>query len=160
DEVASVYADLHRAHGVEFRFDVSVAELRGESGRLDTVVLTDGTRLPADLVIAGVGIRPATELAEAAGLAVDNGVVTHAGLRTSDPDVYAAGDVASSENPLLGRRVRVEHWDNAIKGGKAAARAMLGQDVVYDRVPYFYSDQYVSAPTIGMEYSGWVEPGG
>jgi NADPH-dependent 2,4-dienoyl-CoA reductase/sulfur reductase-like enzyme len=103
-----------------------------------------------------VGIRPATELAEAAGLTVDNGVVTDASLRTSDPDVFACGDVASSFNPLYDRQIRVEHWSNALNGGKAAALAMLGREVVYDRVPYFYTDQY----DLGMEYSGYVGPDG
>jgi 3-phenylpropionate/trans-cinnamate dioxygenase ferredoxin reductase subunit len=156
DEVAQVFADLHRANGVDLRFEASVREFRGTDGRLTTVVLADGTELPADAAIVGVGIRPATELAEAAGLTVDNGVVTDAGLATSDPDIYACGDVASSENPLVGKRVRVEHWANALNGGKAAAKAMLGQDVVYDRVPYFFSDQY----DLGMEYAGYVDPGG
>lgn len=156
DEVAGLYADLHRAHGVRFEFDSGVSEFRGTGGRLTSVVLRDGREIPADVVVVGVGITPATELAEAAGLAVDNGVVTDSGLRTSDPDIYAAGDVASTESPLLGRHIRVEHWSNATNGGKAAARAMLGEPVVYDRVPYFFSDQY----DLGMEYSGWVEPGG
>jgi 3-phenylpropionate/trans-cinnamate dioxygenase ferredoxin reductase subunit len=88
-------------------------------------------------------------------LEVDNGIVTDAGLRTSDPDIYASGDVANSMNPLVGRRIRVEHWANALNGGKAAARAMLGEEVVYDRVPYFYTDQF----ELGMEYSGYAEPG-
>jgi 3-phenylpropionate/trans-cinnamate dioxygenase ferredoxin reductase component len=156
DEMAGFFADLHRAHGVDFRFGHGVREFRGDNGLLSGVVLDDGTELPADVAIVGVGIRPATELAEVAGLAVDNGVLTDAGLRTSDPDVYACGDVANSENPLLGRRVRVEHWANALNGGKAAARAMLGQEVVYDRVPFFFTDQY----DLGAEYSGYVEPGG
>jgi 3-phenylpropionate/trans-cinnamate dioxygenase ferredoxin reductase subunit len=156
DEVARVFADLHRANGVTFRFDAGVAGFTGSGGELTAVTLADGTELPADLAIVGVGIRPNVELAEDAGLAVDNGVVVDAGLRTSDPDVYACGDVASAENPLLGRRIRVEHWANALDGGPAAAKAMLGQDVGYDRVPYFFSDQY----DLGMEYAGWVEPGG
>jgi 3-phenylpropionate/trans-cinnamate dioxygenase ferredoxin reductase subunit len=156
DEVAAVFAELHRAHAVSFRFETGVREFRGVGGQLGSVVLTDGTELPADLAIAGVGITPATELAESAGLVLDNGIATDAGLRTSDPDIYAAGDVASSAHPLLGRRIRVEHWSNALNGGTAAARAMLGEPVVYDRVPYFYTDQY----DLGMEYSGWVEPGG
>jgi NADPH-dependent 2,4-dienoyl-CoA reductase/sulfur reductase-like enzyme len=107
-------------------------------------------------VVVGVGIRPATELAEAAGLEVSNGVVTDAALRTSDPDVYACGDVAASHNPLIGERIRVEHWANALNGGPAAAKSMLGQPVEYARLPYFFSDQY----DLGMEYSGWVPPGG
>jgi 3-phenylpropionate/trans-cinnamate dioxygenase ferredoxin reductase subunit len=153
-EVASVFADLHKAHGVMFRFGVGVSEFRGSDGRLTSVVLADGSVLPADLAVVGVGITPNTELATAAGLEVDNGVVTDAGMRTSDPDIYAAGDVASTHTPLLGRRIRVEHWANALNGGPAAARAMLGEEVVYDRVPYFFSDQY----ELGMEYAGWVDP--
>ena len=156
DEVATIFADLHRKNGVTFHFGSGVAEFRAEGGKLKTVVLTDGTELPADLVIVGIGIEPATELATAAGLAVDNGIVTDAGLRTSDPDIFAAGDVANFRNPLLGKQIRVEHWSNALNGGTAAAKAMLGEDVVYDRVPYFFSDQY----DLGMEYAGWVEPGG
>jgi 3-phenylpropionate/trans-cinnamate dioxygenase ferredoxin reductase subunit len=156
DEVARVYADLHRAHGVEFRFGTGVAEFLGSAGGLTSVRLTDGTELPAAAAVIGVGITPSAELAVAGGLVVDDGVVTDAGLRTSDPAVYACGDVAHSDNPLLGKRIRVEHWANALNGGPAAAKAMLGQDVVYDRVPYFYSDQY----DLGMEYAGWVEPGG
>jgi 3-phenylpropionate/trans-cinnamate dioxygenase ferredoxin reductase subunit len=156
DEVAGVFADLHRAHGVGFRFSSGVQEFGGLGGRVTHCVLSDGTELPADVIIVGVGIRPATELAEDGGLEVDNGVVTDAGLRTSNPDVFACGDVASSYNPLFSRRIRVEHWANALNGGPAAAKAMLGQDIAYDRVPYFFSDQY----DLGMEYSGYVEPGG
>ncbi|MEO3776494.1 FAD-dependent oxidoreductase [Micromonospora sp. B11E3] len=157
DDVAALFATLHRAHGVAFRFDVGVRGFRADGeGRLAAVVLTDGTELPADLAVVGVGITPNTELASAAGLTVDNGIAVDAGLRTSDPDIYAAGDVAALAHPLLGRRIRVEHWSNALNGGKAAARAMLGEPVTYDRVPYFFTDQY----DLGMEYAGWVEPGG
>jgi 3-phenylpropionate/trans-cinnamate dioxygenase ferredoxin reductase component len=155
DEVARVFADLHTAHGVQFHFGRGVRELTGSDGRLTGVVLDDGTTLPADLAVVGVGIRPAAELAESGGLAVDNGVLTDAGLRTSDPDIYACGDVANSEHPWLGRRIRVEHWANALNGGPAAAKAMLGQEVSYDLAPYFFTDQY----DLGMEYSGYVEPG-
>jgi 3-phenylpropionate/trans-cinnamate dioxygenase ferredoxin reductase subunit len=156
DEVAAVFTALHEAHGVTFRFGVGVTEFQGTAGELSAVALTDGTVLPADLAIVGVGITPAVELAEAAGLTVDNGVVTDASLRTSDPDVFAAGDVASFMHPLLGRRIRVEHWSNALNGGRAAGHAMAGEPVVYDRIPYFFTDQY----DLGMEYAGWVEPGG
>lgn len=159
-QLAAIYADLHRAHGVTIHPDAEVREFGGVGGRLTHAVLDDGEELPADLVIVGVGITPATELAEAAGLRVDDGIVTDQSLRTSDPDIYAAGDVASAANPLLGRRVRVEHWANALNGGKAVAKAMLGQSIVYDRVPYFYSDQYASAPGISMEYAGYVGPDG
>jgi 3-phenylpropionate/trans-cinnamate dioxygenase ferredoxin reductase component len=154
-EVARIFADLHKEHGVDLRLGTTVRELRGTGGRVSGVVLDDGTEVPADLVVLGVGIGPASELAEAAGLDVDNGVVTDQSLRTSDPDIYAAGDVANSFNPLLGRRIRVEHWANALAGGPAAARAMMGQDVTYDPVPYFFSDQY----DLGMEYAGYAEPG-
>ncbi len=156
DEVAAIYRDLHAAHGVEFHFDAAVREFGALNGAVTSVVLEDDTELPADLVIVGVGIRPAVELAEDAGLETENGIVTDASLATSDPDIYACGDVAYSFNPLVDRRIRVEHWANALNGGKAAAIAMLGRDVVYDRVPYFFSDQY----DLGMEYSGYVEPGG
>jgi 3-phenylpropionate/trans-cinnamate dioxygenase ferredoxin reductase subunit len=160
DEVASVFAELHRAHGVDFRFSTGLNEFGGQGGRLTHVVLDNGTEVPADVAIVGVGIVPNTELAQAAGLEVHNGIVTDQSLRTSDPDIFAAGDVASVFNPLIGQSVRVEHWANALNGGPAAARAMLGQSVVYDRVPYFFSDQYASSPGIGMEYSGYVVPGG
>ncbi|MHA6618002.1 NAD(P)/FAD-dependent oxidoreductase [Pseudonocardia sp. DLS-67] len=156
DEVAQVFADLHAEHGVDLRLGTGVREIVGSGGRVASVTLDDGTSVPADSVVVGVGITPAVEPAQAAGLAVDNGVLVDAALRTSDPDVYAAGDVANAENPLLHRRVRVEHWSNALNGGPAAARSMVGQDVVYDPVPYFFTDQY----DLGMEYSGHVEPGG
>lgn len=154
DEVATVFAGLHRANGVEFRFGTSVREFRGTDGVLTGVVLADGTELPADVAVVGVGVQPNTELAVDAGLDVDNGILVDAALRTSDPDIYAAGDVANLEHPGLGHRVRVEHWANALNGGKIAAKSLLG-DATYDRVPYFYSDQF----DLGMEYSGYVAPG-
>ncbi|MFG2913841.1 NAD(P)/FAD-dependent oxidoreductase [Kitasatospora sp. NPDC048298] len=156
-EVAQVFADLHREHGVDLRFGVKVAELTGDGGTVSGVRLADGTTVAADAVVIGIGIAPATGLAEAAGLEVDNGVKTDQHLRTSDPDVYAAGDVANAYHPLFGRHVRVEHWANALNQPQTAARALLGQpDAVYDRVPYFFTDQY----DLGMEYVGYVEPDG
>jgi NADPH-dependent 2,4-dienoyl-CoA reductase/sulfur reductase-like enzyme len=161
DEVATVYRDLHAAKGVDFRFGAGVREILSVEGAGETVsgvVLDDGWEVAADTVVVGVGIRPAVELAEAAGLQIDNGVVTDATLRTSDPHVYACGDVASSFNPLLGIRLRVEHWANALNGGPAAARSMLakpGEAPEYSPVPYFFSDQY----DLGMEYTGWFAPG-
>jgi 3-phenylpropionate/trans-cinnamate dioxygenase ferredoxin reductase component len=151
DEVATVFRDLHAQRGVTFHFGASVQEIAP-----DAVVLADGTRVPADTVLVGVGVEPNIELARDAGLTVANGVVTDVSLCTSDPHVFAAGDVANSRHPLIGQSLRVEHWDNAIRGGKAAARAMLGQPVVYDNLPYFYTDQY----DLGMEYAGYVAPGG
>ena len=155
-EVAEVFAGLHREHGVDLRFGVQVAEITGSGGRAGGVRLADGSHIPADAVIVGVGITPNSQLAEAAGLEVRNGVVTDAGLQSSDPDIYAAGDVANAYHPLLGRHIRVEHWANALNQPQTAARAMLGQDTAYDLVPYFYTDQY----DLGMEYAGYVEPGG
>jgi 3-phenylpropionate/trans-cinnamate dioxygenase ferredoxin reductase subunit len=155
-EVARVFATLHADHGVDLRFSVQVAEITGSGGKADGVRLSDGSIVPADAVIVGVGITPNTELAAAAGLEVENGIKVDAQLRSSDPDIYAAGDVASAFHPLLGKHIRVEHWANALNQPQAAARAMAGEDVSYDRVPYFYTDQY----DLGMEYSGYVEPGG
>jgi 3-phenylpropionate/trans-cinnamate dioxygenase ferredoxin reductase component len=155
-EAAQVFADLHRDHGVKLRLGVGVAEITGTGGRASAVRLTDGSQADADLIIVGVGITPNTQLADTAGLQVSDGIVVGADLRTSDPDIYAAGDVASAFHPLFGRHIRVEHWANAVNQPQAAARSMLGQPVSYDRVPYFYTDQY----DLGMEYSGYVAPGG
>ena len=156
-EVAEVFARLHEQNGVDLRCGVQVAEITaGVQGTAGGVRLADGTQIDADVVIAGIGITPNVELAAAGGLAVNNGVVTDERLRTSDPDVFAAGDVANAFHPLLGKHIRVEHWANARHQPVAAAKAMLGQDASYDRVPYFYTDQY----DLGMEYAGYVEPGG
>ncbi|MEV0726358.1 FAD-dependent oxidoreductase [Micromonospora purpureochromogenes] len=154
DQLATVFADLHRARGVTFHFGTQVHEFQG-SNRVSAVLLADGTVLPADLVVVGVGVQPNTDLAEQAGLAVDNGVLVDDTLRTSDPDIWAAGDLANAHHPMLGTRVRVEHWANALHSGPAAARGMLGQAVSYDRLPYFYTDQY----ELGMEYTGHAPPG-
>ena len=154
-ELGGTFADLHRAHGVTFRFGEAVSELRGTGERVAAAVTSSGTELPADLVVVGIGVMPNTALATMAGLEVDNGIMVDAALRTSDEAIYAAGDVAYAFHPLYGRRVRVEHWANALNGGPAAARSMLGQQVSYDRVPYFYSDQY----ELGMEAAGLPEPG-
>lgn len=155
-EVAQLFADLHRGHGVDLRCGVQVAEITGTGGRADGIRLADGTQVEADAVIVGAGIDPETSLAAAAGLDLDNGIKVDAQLRTSHPDVHAAGDVANAYHPFLGRHVRVEHWANARHQPQAAAKAMLGQDVSYDRLPYFFTDQY----DLGMEYTGYVEPGG
>ncbi len=149
-ELGAVFAGLHRAHGVEFRFGERAVEFRP-----GMVITSGGAEIPADVLVVGIGAAPNDDLAARAGLEVGNGVLTDAALRTSDENIFAAGDVANSFNPLLGRRVRVEHWANALNGGAAAARSMLGQPVSYDRVPYFYSDQY----ELGMECAGLPEPG-
>jgi 3-phenylpropionate/trans-cinnamate dioxygenase ferredoxin reductase subunit len=156
DELGRVFAGLHAEHEVDLRLGSGVREIvareGGAPGQVASVVLSDGSTVPADVVVVGVGVRPTVELAEQAGLEVGDGVLVDSSLRTSDPDVYAAGDLAASVNPLLGERVRVEHWANALNGGPAAAKAMLGQAVTYDPVPYFFTDQY----DLGMEYAGYV----
>jgi 3-phenylpropionate/trans-cinnamate dioxygenase ferredoxin reductase component len=155
-EVARVFADLHTGQGVSLRCGVQIDEITGGNGKATGVRLSDGRVVEADVIVAGVGITPNTQLAAAAGLEVDNGVWVDAELRSSDPDIYAAGDVANAYHPVLGKHIRVEHWANALNQPQTAAKAMLGQSVTYDRMPYFFTDQY----DLGMEYTGFVEPGG
>jgi 3-phenylpropionate/trans-cinnamate dioxygenase ferredoxin reductase subunit len=154
--MSSVFSELHRENGVDLRCGVTISELTGTSGQVTGVRLGDGSVIEADLVLVGVGISPETALAETAGLAVGNGITVDEHLRTSDPAVVAAGDVADAFHPLLGHRLRVEHWANARRQGAVAARSMLGQDAVYARLPYFFTDQY----DLGMEYTGYVGPAG
>lgn len=154
-EVAQVFADLHRGHGVDLRTSVEVAGVEHKDG-VTVVRLADGLTVEADLLVVGVGVSPNDTLARDAGLDTDNGVLVDATLRSSDPDVFAAGDVANQLHPVLGRRIRVEHWDTAIEQGKVAARNMLDQQVPYERLPYFFSDQY----ELGMEYVGNPGPDG
>ena len=155
-EVAQVFADLHTEHGVDLRMGVQIAGIAGDGVRATGVELTDGSVVAADHVLLAVGAVPNVELAQAAGLEVDNGIVVDAALRTSAPGVWAAGDVANAYHPVLHQRIRVEHWDNAKQQGAAAARSILGQDVSYVRLPYFFTDQY----DLGMEYTGYVPKGG
>ena len=140
-EIARLFADLHRHHGVDLRLGTSVDE---------------AALAAADTVVVGIGAIPSTELAERAGLAVDHGILVDETLRTSDPDIYAIGDVASQQHPVLGRRIRVEHWDTAIEQGKVAAHNLAGGDEPYTHLPYFFTDQY----DLGMEYFGSVGPDG
>lgn len=159
-ELGQFFAELHREHGVRFHFGARLTEITGQDGMVLAARTDDGEEHPAHEVLAAIGAAPRTALADAAGLDLagrehGGGIAVDEGLRTSDPDIHAAGDVASVHHPLLGIPLRVEHWANALNGGPAAARAMLGQDVTYDRVPYFFSDQY----DLGMEYSGWAPPG-
>jgi 3-phenylpropionate/trans-cinnamate dioxygenase ferredoxin reductase subunit len=159
-ELGQLFADLHAEHGVRFHFGVRLTEIVGQDGMVLAARTDDGEEHPAHDVLAAIGAAPRTSLAENAGLAMADrahggGIAVDASLRTSDPDIFAAGDVAAVHHPLLGTRLRVEHWANALNGGPAAARAMLDQDVSYDRVPYFFSDQY----DLGLEYSGWAPPG-
>jgi 3-phenylpropionate/trans-cinnamate dioxygenase ferredoxin reductase subunit len=151
-EIGAIYGKLHRDKGVVFRLQRGVREILQSDGQVTGVATDqDGEVIPADIVIVGFGAEPNVEIAEDAGLEVNNGILASAALVTSHSDVYAAGDVANAIHPVLGRRLRSEHWANAIGGGRTAAKSMLGQDVVYDDVPYFYSDQY----DVGMEYAGY-----
>jgi len=158
-EIAQVFADLHREHGVDLRLDARITSIEGAGSDVDGAVvhLEDGSEIAGDLLVVGVGAAPDTALAEAAGLAVDNGVLVDASLRTSHPDVYAVGDVANHDHSALGR-VRVEHWDNAIEQAKVAAHNLAGdpsgEAETYDRQPYFFTDQY----DLGMEYVGHTSP--
>ncbi|MFC7893150.1 NAD(P)/FAD-dependent oxidoreductase [Streptomyces sp. NPDC057381] len=159
-ELGSVFAELHEARGVRFRFGVRLTEIVGQDGMVLAARTDDGEEHPAHDVLAAIGAAPRTALAQAAGLeiadrAAGGGIVVDADLRTSDPDIHAAGDVASFHHALFGTRLRVEHWAGALNGGPAAARAMLGGGPAHDRVPYFFTDQY----DLGMEYSGWAPPG-
>ncbi|MDJ1640919.1 NAD(P)/FAD-dependent oxidoreductase [Streptomyces pakalii] len=159
-ELGQIFTELHSSHGVRFHFGARLTEITGQDGMVLAARTDDGEEHPAHDVLAAIGAAPRSALAEAAGLelaerAHGGGIAVDASLRTSDPHIYAAGDVASAQHPLLGTRLRVEHWANALNGGPAAARAMLGQDVMYDRIPYFFSDQY----DLGLEYSGWAPPG-
>ena len=141
--------DLHREHGVDLRLGVRVAGVENEHG--EAVVHVEGADpVVADLLVVAVGVSPTDELAARAGLAVDNGILVDAWLRTPDPHVFAAGDVANHDHPALGTHIRVEHWDTAIHHGRHAARVMLGSDEPYARLPYFFTDQY----DLGMEYVG------
>ncbi|HEY7261136.1 MAG TPA: FAD-dependent oxidoreductase [Trebonia sp.] len=153
-EMAHVFANLHRSQGVDLRLGVRIEGISKsqDGGTVTGVLLADGTRIEADAVVAGIGAVPRISLAADAGLEVTDGIVTTAALRTSDPDIFAAGDVASAYHPLLGRHIRVEHWANALKQPAVAAAAMLGKDASYEELPYFYTDQY----DLGMEYVGHV----
>jgi 3-phenylpropionate/trans-cinnamate dioxygenase ferredoxin reductase component len=157
-ELGALFADLHREHGVRFRFGARLTEIVGHDGAVLAVRTDDGEEHPAHGVLAAIGAVPRTALAEAAGLEVapaTGGIAVDAALRTADPAIHAAGDAAAVRHPVLDARLRVEHWANALHSGPAAARSMLGQEVSYQRVPYFFSDQY----DVGLEYSGWAPPG-
>jgi 3-phenylpropionate/trans-cinnamate dioxygenase ferredoxin reductase subunit len=153
-EIGAVYRDLHLENGVAFRSGTSVARIIG-TDHVQAVETGAGERIAADLVVAGIGVEPRTELARAAGLAVSDGIEVSATLETSVPGIFAAGDVAGAWHPFYDRRLRTEHWANAKFQGAAAGSLMLGANAPYDRIPYFYSDQY----DLGMEYTGRAERG-
>jgi 3-phenylpropionate/trans-cinnamate dioxygenase ferredoxin reductase subunit len=150
-EVGAFYGRLHSDHGVRLLMDTQVAAFEGHHA-VERVRTGDGRALECDFVVVGAGVEPRTALAARAGLAVGNGILTDGRLQTSARGVYAAGDVANAHHPFYGHRVRVEHWANALHQGPAAARSMLGQAATYDRLPYFFSDQF----DVGMEYAGFA----
>jgi 3-phenylpropionate/trans-cinnamate dioxygenase ferredoxin reductase subunit len=150
-EIGAFYRDVHAQHGVDMLLGQGVEAFEGD-GAVARVRTAAGKVVECDFAVVGVGIAPRTGLAGDAGLAIDNGVVANERLETSVPGIFAAGDVVNAWHPFFEQRIRVEHWANALNQGPAAARAMLGEDVRYDRIPYFFSDQY----DVGMEYSGYA----
>jgi 3-phenylpropionate/trans-cinnamate dioxygenase ferredoxin reductase subunit len=154
DQVAALFADLHRAHGVDLRTDAKVAAIR--SGAEGVEIEVDGQTVTADRLVVGIGAVPDVSLAEAAGLTVDNGVRTDSRLRTSAEGVWAIGDIANADHPVLGHPLRVEHWDTAIQHGKVVVQNLLGNETDHDALPYFFTDQY----DLGMEYVGNPGPEG
>jgi 3-phenylpropionate/trans-cinnamate dioxygenase ferredoxin reductase component len=150
-EIGEFYRDVHAQHGVSLALGEGVDAFEGD-GAVAAVRVSGGRRIECDLAVVGVGVAPRDRLAVDAGLTVDNGVVVDEHLRTSVPDIFAAGDVANFRHPFFDARMRIEHWSNALNGGPAAARSMLGDAAAYDRIPYFFSDQY----DVGMEYSGYA----
>jgi 3-phenylpropionate/trans-cinnamate dioxygenase ferredoxin reductase component len=150
-EVGAVYRDIHADHGTAMLMGTGVEAFEGD-GAVERIRTSKGRALECDFAVVGIGVQPRIELAAQAGLDSDNGVLVDEHLETSVPGVFAAGDVANAHHPFYGERIRVEHWANALNQGPAAARNMLGQAVPYERLPYFFSDQY----DVGMEYSGFA----
>jgi 3-phenylpropionate/trans-cinnamate dioxygenase ferredoxin reductase subunit len=150
-ELGAIYRDIHADHGVRMLLGTGVEAFEGGAA-VERVRTSDGTELGCDFVVVGVGVQPRTQLAAAAGLAVDDGILVDERLQTDVPGVFAAGDVANALHPFYGERIRVEHWANALNQGPAAARNMLDRAEPYDTLPYFYSDQY----EVGMEYAGYA----
>jgi 3-phenylpropionate/trans-cinnamate dioxygenase ferredoxin reductase component len=151
EEVGTVFATLRRDRGVDLRLQCQVEEITTADGKATGLRLGDGSTVAADAVLVAVGAHPNVELADQAGLSTgDGGVLVDASLRASDPDIYAVGDIAAAEHPLFGRRIRTEHWANALKQPAVAAAGMLGEQAEYTELPYFFTDQY----DLGMEYAG------
>jgi 3-phenylpropionate/trans-cinnamate dioxygenase ferredoxin reductase component len=148
-EIGAIYRDIHADHGVRMLMGTGVEAFEGD-GAVERVRTSDGRVVDCDFVVVGVGVQPRTALAAEAGLAIRNGVLVDEWLRATAPGVFAAGDVANAQHPFYGEPIRVEHWANALNQAPAAARNMLGESASYDRLPYFFSDQY----DVGMEYSG------
>ena len=151
ETVGKVFATLHREHGVDLRLQAQVDEISTADDTANGLKMRDGSTVAADAVLVAVGAKPNIELAEQAGLSMgDGGVLVDASLRSSDPDIYAVGDIAAAEHPLFGTRIRTEHWANALKQPAVAVAGMLGKPGEYAELPYFFTDQY----DLGMEYVG------
>jgi 3-phenylpropionate/trans-cinnamate dioxygenase ferredoxin reductase subunit len=150
DEVSSLLETVHRENGVEMHFGDIVASFEG-SNHVERVITHGGLRLECDFAVIGVGIEPATDIVRDTDMKLENGIVVDEYCRTSIEDIFAAGDVANHFHPLLGRHIRVEHWQNAIRQGVAAAKSMLGRGAPYEEVHWFWSDQY----DINIQYAGF-----
>ena len=150
EAVGQTLADLHRAHGVRTIFEDTVAAFEGTT-RVGCVVTTGGRRVECDFAVVGIGIEPDVDMLEGSGIDVNNGVVVDEYCQTNVSGIYAAGDVANHYHPVFDRRIRVEHWQNAIKQGAAAARNMLGRRIPYDEIHWFWSDQYDA----NLQYAGF-----
>jgi 3-phenylpropionate/trans-cinnamate dioxygenase ferredoxin reductase subunit len=150
-ELGAVYREIHTDHGTKMLMETGVEAFEGDKA-VERVRTSSGRELECDFVVVGVGVQPRTGLAVQAGIAVDNGILVDEHLEASVPGVFAAGDVANAQHPFYGERIRIEHWANALNQGPAAARSMLDGSAAYDRLPYFYSDQF----EVGMEYAGFA----
>jgi 3-phenylpropionate/trans-cinnamate dioxygenase ferredoxin reductase subunit len=150
-EVGQIYLDLHRDHGVEFLPETTVERFEGQ-GSVERLVTADGAVIETGFVVVGIGVAPRVGLVEGTGIQIDNGILVDERLQATAPGVFAAGDVANAYHPFYGHGFRVEHWATALNQGPVAARAMLGEEVSYEEIPYFFSDQYDA----GMEYSGYA----
>jgi 3-phenylpropionate/trans-cinnamate dioxygenase ferredoxin reductase subunit len=150
-EMGRIYGDIHREHGIDLRLSTRIERLEG-SGQVERVMTSDGEAVGCDFVVVGIGIDPDTALAEGTGIEVGNGIIVDEHCRTNVDGVFAAGDVANFPNPILGERLRLEHWANAQNQGVAAAKAMLGSEEPYADVPWFWSDQY----DLNLQYVGYA----
>jgi 3-phenylpropionate/trans-cinnamate dioxygenase ferredoxin reductase subunit len=150
ESVGQRIADLHHVHGVRTIFEDAVEKFEGTQ-RVSAVVTAQGTRIECDFAVVGIGVEPVVDLLEGSGIGVENGILVNEYCRTNVDGIHAAGDVANHYHPVFERRIRVEHWHNAVKQGAVAARNMLGQNVPYDEVPWFWSDQY----DVNLQYAGY-----
>jgi 3-phenylpropionate/trans-cinnamate dioxygenase ferredoxin reductase subunit len=156
EDVGRVLEGIHRDHGVGLTFNARVESFEGD-GHVRSVTTADGPSLECDFVVLGLGVEPVTGFLEGSGIEVDNGVLVDERCRANVAGVFAAGDVANHFHPVYGRRVRVEHWDNARRQGRAAALNMMGRDTVYDEIHWFWSDQYEHSIQYAGHHREWDE---